>query len=298
VPPHDSGENCETAESTAVSATHEILEARVTDRAGFASIVVAVDLEPSGDRALPIVRALGEYGRIPVELLTVSSPHSATDVDDYELRRRAMANGWPEDGYTIAHSNHAAQAIVDHVKNRPDALLAMATSARQPIAGHLLGSVSEAVLRNLDQPVLLVGPHVPETYSLTEPTLVACIDCTDIAEAAIPVIARWAATFDGADPWVTEVLADELTATGAGNSASERVRQFAGRLADVGVTASWGLLRGNEPEVRIEEFGDQLTDPVFVTTSARWTDGRLHWRSTTHRLVQRSTRPVVVVPAR
>ena len=69
-------------------------------------------------------------------------------------------------------------------------------------------------------------------------------------------------------------------------------------LADQGVPASWGVLCGDEADVRLEEFGDHVSDPIFVATSVRWTDGRLHWRSTTHQLVQRSTRPVLLVPAK
>jgi hypothetical protein len=52
------------------------------------SIVVALDLESGGDRALPVARSLAEQGGIPVELLTVSSPNVSEDIDTYELNRR------------------------------------------------------------------------------------------------------------------------------------------------------------------------------------------------------------------
>ena len=145
-----------------MTAIHDELETgRITDAAGFTSIVVALDLEANGDRALPVARGLAELGGIPVELLTVSSPHIAEDVDVFELRRRAAENGWPDNCYTIAHDNHPAQAIVDLVQRRDGALLVMATSAQPPLAGHLLGNVIEEVLEAIDQPVLLVGPNVP-----------------------------------------------------------------------------------------------------------------------------------------
>ena len=97
-----------------MNTVHDELETgRVTDAAGFTSIVVALDLEENGDRALPVARGLAELGEIPVELLTVSSPQLAEDVDVFELRRRAADNGWPDSRYTIAHDNHPARAIVD-----------------------------------------------------------------------------------------------------------------------------------------------------------------------------------------
>jgi nucleotide-binding universal stress UspA family protein len=282
-----------------MTAVHDELEVgHVTDAARFTSMVVALDLEANGDRALPVARELAELGDIPVELLTVSSPHVTEDVDGYELSRRVTENGWPAGSYTVAHSNHPAPAIVDFVQRHGGALLVMATSAKPPIAGHLFGNVVEEVLGAIDQPVLLIGPRVPRDYTVTQPTLVACVDRTDVAEAAVPAVTRWVRTFGGTDTWVTEVIPKGFGATARGGNASAHVRHLAQLLADDGVAASWGVLTGDEPDVRLEEFGDRLSDPVFVATSVRWTDGRLHWGSTTHRLVHRSTRPVLVVPAK
>ena len=138
----------------------------------------------TGDRALPVARGLAELGEIPVELLTVSSPQLAEDVDVFELRRRAADNGWPDSCYTIAHDNHPARAIVDLVQRRDGALLVMATSAKPPLAGHLSGNVIEELLAAIDRPVLLVGPNVPSSYYVRRPTLVACVDHTDVAAAS------------------------------------------------------------------------------------------------------------------
>ena len=114
---------------------------------------------------------------------------------------------------------------------------------------------------------------------------------------AVPAVARWVATFGGAETWVTEVIPTAPAGTGLGGNSSEHVRHFAQLLADAGVDASWGMLCGDEPVMRLEEFGTRLRDPIFVATSVRWTDGRVHWRSATRQLVRRSSRPVLVVPA-
>ena len=45
------------------------------------TLVVALDLASDGHRALPVVRALAELGVVDVELLTVSTPNLADDVD-------------------------------------------------------------------------------------------------------------------------------------------------------------------------------------------------------------------------
>jgi nucleotide-binding universal stress UspA family protein len=265
--------------------------------AGFTSIIVALDLEANGDRALPVARALAERGHIPVELLTVSSPGVDEDVDAYELRRRTMANNWPEGWYTIAHSNRPAEAIVDHVERRDGALLMMATSAKPLIEGQLFGNVVERLLGVIDQPVLLVGPRVADTFAATPPTLIICLDRTDIGEAAVPAIARWAHTFGAAEVWATEVAATAPDDATPGTRAAEHVRAFADLLGSSDVKASWGVLFGEEQDVRLELFADSFSNPIFVATSVRWTDGQPHWRSSTHQLVHRSKHPVLVVPA-
>src|SRR5215207_7651131 len=96
----------------------------------FTSIVVALDLERGGDRALPIARQLAAAASLPVSLLTVSSPHMSEDIDAYELRRRAAANGWSADGCVIAHDDDPARAIVEHLERCDRPLLVMATSAK------------------------------------------------------------------------------------------------------------------------------------------------------------------------
>ena len=95
-------------------------------------IVVALDLEADGDRALPVVQALERTGSVAVDLMTVSSPGMPTAGDAYELERRADEFGWRGDGWSIVHDDDAASGIVRHVSRRNDTLLVMATSARSP----------------------------------------------------------------------------------------------------------------------------------------------------------------------
>lgn len=264
----------------------------------FTSIVVALDLETDGDRALPVVRALSRLAVVDVELLTVSAPRMAEEIDQFELSRRATANGWPAHSYAVAHGNDVAQAIADHVKDREDVLLVMATSAKRPFFGHHLGSVSEAVLRLVDQPVLLIGPHVAPELVWQRPTPILCVDAATPALDAVDAVARWTRTFPSAPPWIAEVIptaAAEDARTEA--AASSHARLIADLLAHERIDARSTVLHGGEPEVWLEDFANHVPEPVFVTTSTRWTTGR-HWHSATRQLVQHSTRPVLVVPAR
>ena len=136
--------------------------------AGFSSIVVALDLGSSGDRALLVARSLAEHSGIPVELVTVSSPNVADDVDAYELRRRARAHGWPDSACTILHDDNPARGIVDHLAQHDGALLVMAADKR-PLRTRVVGNIGDEVVRTSSSPVLLVGPSVP-TDALIDPS--------------------------------------------------------------------------------------------------------------------------------
>jgi nucleotide-binding universal stress UspA family protein len=259
--------------------------------AGFRSIVVAVDLAASGDRALAIVRSLALLGRVPVELLTVSSPNLDESVDAFELARRAATINGADTTWTIAHHHDPVLGIVGHVEHSDDTLLVMATSARAALTGHFLGSVSEEVLSLVDRPVLLVGPRVTTEPPLAAPTLLACVDEAEVAAAAVPAIAAWTRTFGCAATRVAAVVAPD------GHEAADATA-FAGLLAAEGVAASIDVLRADgDPSAALLRLGERVSDPIYVASSVRWTDGKLHRRSTTRRLVQESTRPVLVVPA-
>jgi nitroimidazol reductase NimA-like FMN-containing flavoprotein (pyridoxamine 5'-phosphate oxidase superfamily)/nucleotide-binding universal stress UspA family protein len=229
-------------------------------------------------------------------LLTVSSPNLSEASDVYELRRRAEANGWSADGCTVAHDNDAARAIVSDLAGRDRALLVMATSAKRSLAAQFLGGVTEDVLSLIDQPLLLVGPRVPTDGDFEHPTPVACIERGDVAEAAVPAIASWKRTFGGPDPWLAEL--DDASADRGGPAGRSPVESFQMLLAAQGVDAVAATVGGDEVDPWLDDLAGQVSNAVVVSTSARWSDKRARGRSTTRRLVQRSTRPVLVVPAR
>jgi nucleotide-binding universal stress UspA family protein len=270
---------------------------RVEDATGFRSFIVALDLAPNGDRALDVVRSLAAIGRAPVDLLTVSSPNLSEDVDAFELARRAERFGGRGATWTILHHHDPVLAIVEHLARHDDSLLVMATSARAPLTGHFLGSVSEEVLSLVEQPVLLVGPRV-EAAPIATPTLVVCVDRPDVAAAAVPAIVAWTRTF-GSPTRVVEVRTGDAMRAAGDRDGLVGATDLAELLATSGVTASSSVVPcDGDPCAALLGCAATVSDPIYVATSTRWTDGRLHWHSTARRLVQRSTRPVLVVPAR
>ena len=261
----------------------------------FNSVVIATDIDAGPDRAIPVGTALARRGRLSVEVLTVVSEPS--DPVDDSRRRHAMADG-VGDALRVVHGDDIAAAIVDQVRDRDGALLVMSTSATG-LVSQRRGSVSAHVLSETRQPVLLIGPAVADPVPLSSTTLVACIDRSQDSGAALRVIDSWQGTFSGGRPWVVEVIATSAWPSDTIEEEVEReqVDACAAVLADHGIDAATRVLHGGDPVQTLLEFVPEVNDAVFVTTSARWAGGRSHWYSTTRRLVQRSPRPVLVVPA-
>ena len=68
-------------------------------------------------------------------------------------------------------------------------------------------------------------------------------------------------------------------------------------LAEHGIETGTTVLHGGDPAHHLLEFAEQIDDAILAVTSERWAGGLSHWYSTTRRLVQRSLRPVLVIPA-
>ncbi len=261
----------------------------------FNSVVIATDIDTGSDRAIPVGTALARRGQLPVEVLTVLSEPSAP-VDD--SRRRDVRTDGVGDALRVVVGDDIAAAIIDQVRDRDGVLLVMSTSANG-LVSQRRGSVSAHVLSEARQPVLLIGPAVPDPVPLSSTTLVACIDRSQDSGAALRVIESWQRAFGGGRPWVVEVIATSAWPAGTIDEAVEReqVDAVAAVLGDHGIDAATSVLHGGDPVQTLLEFAEEVDGAIFVTTSVRWAGGRSHWYSTTRRLVQRSPRPVLVVPA-
>lgn len=264
----------------------------------FNSVVVVANVETGRLRAIPVAVELAHQGQLPVTVLSVASPASRSD--DVAQRRRLL----PEelgDSLWVIHEDDVATAIVEHVRNRDGVLLVMDTNARSLVSQRLHGSISVRVLHEVRQPVLLVGPAVPDPVSISSPSLIVCTDRSQDSVAALPVVESWQRTFGGGGgpPSIVEVMPTAAWPEGTSDDAieHEHVDALATVLADHGIDAATRVLHGGDSVQWLLEFAEHIDEAVFVTTSTRWAGGRSHWYSTTRRLVQRSPRPVLVVPA-
>jgi nucleotide-binding universal stress UspA family protein len=271
----------------------------------FRSIVVPLDLEEIGDRALPIATSLAELGGLPVELLTISSPRMEGFVDACELDRRVRTHELGAHSIHVLYDDDAGSAVTKFVAGRDDALVVMGSSAKGAPRELAFGSVSEHVLANAHRPVVIVGPHVDPSPWRDAPVLVVAVDESDAADGALPVIESWHRTFGTEAVQVVEVapvavsvgatLPEDHESVRVVRGEPDRATRFARRLTDRGVVATSRVLHGGDPAARLADL--KVDHAVLVATSARWTATGVHWHSTTRELAQHSRHPVLVVPA-
>jgi nucleotide-binding universal stress UspA family protein len=130
------------------------------------------------------------------------------------------------------------------------------------------------------------------------PTLIACIGPSTDTDPTLPVMARWAGTFGGPEPWFVEVLPpDGLRDVADDVRETSLVQRRAERLADLGVRSEWDVLHGRDLVEAVERFAEQIDEPVLVVESEHWTDpDHVHLHSVARRLAHRARQPVLVVP--
>jgi nucleotide-binding universal stress UspA family protein len=265
----------------------------------FSSVVVPLDLSTAGDRALPVARSLAQLGGLPTELVIVLPRELAGRFNRWELDERARSFALGPYTSLVLESEDAGAAISEHVSGRDGALLVMATTGKAALDENYAGGVSEHVLADVLQPVLLVGPRVDIARPLSSPALVAAVDGSGLATAALPVIVSWTRTFGGARPTFVEVIPFVPAIAEQAGAALEaaHVCDCVNRLAECGVDATGDVVHGEDAATALANCAEHVENGVLLVTAERWAGAGTHWRSTSRKLALRSSRPVLVVPA-
>jgi nucleotide-binding universal stress UspA family protein len=259
----------------------------------FCTIVVAIDLRRDAGDAERVGAALARAADLPTEFVAEGSTDTTDGADWEDLRRRIALVGLDLSPRYLLGSDQPGLAIVEHVANREGALLVMATTTWGSSGPYRLDATVEEVLGHVLAPVLIIGPNAaPSPTGMATPVVV--VDGSDIAESAMPVVGAWVRTFPGGVARVVEVLpAAHIPA----DDVLGHVHRYMNGLAAHGVAASTGVLRGGEPASALVGYANEIDGAVLVVSSPRWAGEPSHWFNTTRRLIQHSTRPVLVVPA-
>lgn len=242
-------------------------------------LVVAVD--PTRPRnEVAVAAAVAAQSNQTMDLVAVARGGVDRAAADGVLREAVTAArdaGVRTIAWEVLDGADPAPTVLDHLATTNAALLAMGTRARTPLRELLLGSVSEALLRQATVPVLLAGPHCRPPHRPYR-RVVACVDDSaagDEVAGTADLLAERAAvpveTFRAAPEGWDDPDLDLLAAPPA----------LAGEAAVAAVLA---------------HLDDDPATVAVVGTEARRGLDRLLFASVAMGITRRAAGPVVVLP--
>lgn len=258
------------------------------------TIVVPLDGSPLAERAIPMAGWLGRELGAELHLLTVTLREDDPSERAY-LQEQAGASGAPDVVTELITHRFAGAGVAEAVERLPDPVLCMTTRGTGGLAEVLLGSVSDEVLRAVQVPAVLIGPHC----SASEPpstTVVVAIDNSDHSLAVLPTVADWTHRL-GLTAQVVTVAACGITGLPdpRADAAHRLVDEAVAELGGLGVDAERHVLNSAYPGDSIVAFATGLPAAMIATG----THGRGHlsaqaFGSTATHIVRHSPCPVLV----
>jgi nucleotide-binding universal stress UspA family protein len=178
-----------------------------------------------------------------------------------------------------------------------DTLVCMSSQGRGGIARAVMGSVAEALLRTIDLPVLVVGPHVADSFTFSG-RVAACVDGSHESERTLAPAQAWAAAL-ALPLWLIEVAVPSTPVewtTQVDVVDSADLARLARRLGDV---AGWETYHSRHPARELAAVTASEYEPTALLVMA--THGRTGWDrlrlgSVTATAIHAATVPVLVVP--
>ncbi len=229
---------------------------------------------------------------VPVTLLSQEVAGSEEGRGDHLARLASRhGNGATVDTMVVDRES-AVLAITEACP--PGTLVCMASHGRGRSQA-MLGSVAEAVLRTVQQPVLMVGPEAGAGRSLEEGRLVVCLDGSDDAARALDPARRWSVLLD-LPLWLVTVAP-----AGAPLDRSQRQDVLeSGELAAVaersGGVEGWEVLHDDDPARALAHLAAADVALLVMTTHGRTGWQRLALGSVASAAIRVAPVPVLMVP--
>ena len=227
----------------------------------------------------------------PCEIVVVS----ACAPDDVERRaevQQLLDEAVATDVRAVFLDARPADAIVQVTEDVPGATVCMATHGRGRLTEPVLGSVATEVVRRIETPLLLVGPHCDADWWHFPAKLVVAWG-GEGSNAILPWAREWADALE-AELWVESVFHPLDTSVAHDVRAQfEPALQLLGPDAD---TAHLLVLRDDLPSGAIATSARELPATLLaMTTHARTGFGRAALGSVAMDVVHHSPCPVLVV---
>ncbi len=260
------------------------------------ALLVPLDGSKAAERAVAPAARLARLSSVPLTLFHW----------DFDEREGALTGEYLETlagglvvlaDVEIVINDKLSMSIADAAADR-GATVCMATHGRGGVARAVLGSVAEEVLALLRAPTVLIGPQIEAAASQRAGRVMGCLDGSDLSEAGLPTVVRWASqlgsplelvhVYDfaaGKDPAVAPVDVIE----------SGYLQRM---VDDLEFTPSPGfeVLHGDAAHA-IADHAEADVELIAVATHGRTGLRRVAMGSVAMGVAHRARRPVLVIPA-
>lgn len=264
-----------------------------------APLVVPLDGRHESLRALPIAGRISR--RLGNDLHLISAVPDAGETGARSTWITEAAAEMLDDGefsIEVAVGDDVVQAITTAAGG--DRVVCMATAGSVRFHGGHWGSVAEGVARSLGRPMLMVGPNVDQAPGQPIQRVIAPLDGSKLAEAALRPATELAAVLD-VPLWLIEVVSPmtQARATQRSGVVGRAEEAYLGTAADelaaiADVTVHQKTILSENPDRAIVDFvGDDGT--AVISTHGRSRLGRLFAGSVAAGVVAHSHRAVVVI---
>jgi hypothetical protein len=254
----------------------------------FHNVIVVADEFTTSDRPFALARRLATAGDLSVHVVfgeLDDGKHESTP--GWRLQRRLDAHGLSAATLSVVRSNEPELAVRDHLAGHEGGLILRGTSAGGHDGGPLLDRVAETIMRQVAQPLLLLGPRQvnPRRDDQLSPIIVR--DGGSELASLVSATESWTETFANIHPELVDVLPPDPWPD---SDVDDLDRREARQGTDI------TELRTLDLGAAILAHVDGRHDALVVVSSPRWPSTPSHWWATTRRLVRQLPCPVLVVP--
>lgn len=257
-------------------------------------LIVPVDGSHESWRAFDVALSLARACSGDIDVVEIVS-----DTVDSALALKTMKERVAETDTTGVPVRVSVEITASDVVTALAVLLERSPGATIVIGSHgrgrsaaLIGSVTEALLRETFGPLVVVGPEagVPD---FSAPVIVT-VDGSELSESVVPLAAAWAIEL-GATVWVVQVLDPDLSLP-PDVSEVMYVNRVAQRLSALGGrTVQTEVLHGRHPADTVADYARDIGAALIVAaTHGRTGASRLALGSTAAGLVKHGPCPVLL----
>lgn len=264
--------------------------------APFTDILVPLDGSAAAGRALRPAVDLATRTGVPLRALRRALSDEKQEATDYLAAVADRCAATIDLATQVVDRESIPDAIIEGLG--PGTLVCMSSHGRGGLSRAVIGSVTEALLRSLDRPALVVGPHLVETATFTG-RIVACIDGSHESRRTLAPAREWAATLE-LPLWLMEVVEPGALPGWATHEDVVESAHVAALAAELDGVEGWDVLHDTDPARALVAMAASPSTPTALLVMD--THGRSGWDrfrlgSVTTATVHAATVPVLVVPA-